>query len=165
VGVRKEATELGPWDGDRAGFASVEAVGGSEIATDENRTVENGQARVATWRMLVDDARAIDGEPYLAATARRPVAALSAALAETIDVSEGDHVEVTGESGTATWPVVIAEVADGTVWLPSSAQGVHLRRDLGIGHGSTVQIAKGRKALVLAEGDSVESRSDREAAS
>jgi NADH-quinone oxidoreductase subunit G len=172
AGVRKEATELGPWDGDRAVFAPVEAPGASERgpARDDaakNDQVEDGhaQARVATWRMLVDDARAIDGEPYLAATARRPVAALSAALAETIDVSEGDYVEVTGESGAATWPVVIAEVADGTVWLPSSAQGVHLRRDLGVGHGSTVQIAKGRQALVLEEGDSVESRSEREAAS
>jgi NADH-quinone oxidoreductase subunit G len=98
--------------------------------------------------MLVDDARAIDGEPYLAATARRPVAAMSAALAASIDVAEGDLVRVTGESGTVSWPVRISDVADGTVWLPLSAQGIHLRRDLGVQYGSTVQIAKGGPALV-----------------
>ena len=31
---------------------------------------DDGQAVLATWRMALDESRALDGEPYLQATAR-----------------------------------------------------------------------------------------------
>ena len=38
-------------------------------------------AVLATWRLALDGSRALDGEPYLLATARRPVARVSPATA------------------------------------------------------------------------------------
>ena len=53
-----------------------------------------GEAVLAGWRMLLDSGRLQDGEPYLAGTARAPVARLSAATAAEIGVGEGDSVTV-----------------------------------------------------------------------
>jgi NADH-quinone oxidoreductase subunit G len=94
--------------------------------------------------MLIDDASAIDGEPYLAATARRPVIALSPDLAAEIDVAAGDPVTIRGSgAGLVTWPAQIEQMPQRTVWLPASSGGVRLGRDVGVGHGSVVQIEKG----------------------
>jgi NADH-quinone oxidoreductase subunit G len=135
-GVRAEGNQLGPWDGSRATMSPVRPSVRPELGP--------GQARVATWRMLIDDASAIDGEPYLAATARRPVIAVSPDLAAEIDVAAGDPVTIRGSgAGSVTWPAQIEQMPPRTVWLPASSGGVRLGRDVGVGHGSVVQIEKG----------------------
>jgi NADH-quinone oxidoreductase subunit G len=134
-----EMRELGPWDGDRPTFDELSdaqpAIAGP--ASDKS------EFRVSTWRTLIDDSRAVDGEPYLAATGRRPVAVLSPAAAEKLGVADGDPVRVSSDRGAITIPVSLGDIADDVVWLPTSSGGTNLRRDLGVGAGSTVTIAGG----------------------
>ncbi len=134
--VRAEATQLGPWDGDRASM--------SPVMPAERAELTSGQARLATWRMLIDDSAAVDGEPYLAATARRPVVAVSTDLAAALGVVDGDLVTVRGSgAGAVSWPAQVEDMPRGTVWLPTSSGGVKLGRDVGAAHGSVVHIEKG----------------------
>jgi NADH-quinone oxidoreductase subunit G len=71
--ARAELAELGLWEGDRAPAPAIGAARPPKAA--------ELQPVLATWRLLLDDSRALDGEPYLLASARRPVARLSAATA------------------------------------------------------------------------------------
>ena len=61
------------------------------------------------------------GEPYLAATARPSEVWLSASEAATLGASEGHVITVTGPSGSVTAPLVITDVADGTVVVTGDA--------------------------------------------
>ena len=62
---------------------------------------EAGEAVLAGWRMLVDNGRLQDGEPYLAGTARPPVARLSAATAA--GISAPAEVTVSTWRGSVTY--------------------------------------------------------------
>ena len=66
-----ELDELGPWEGS--------AAPAPEFGAGEAAAGQGDQLVVASWRMALDDSRALAGEPYLAATARTPVARLSPA--------------------------------------------------------------------------------------
>jgi NADH-quinone oxidoreductase subunit G len=99
-----------------------------------------GQAVLATWHQLLDDGRLQDGEKYLAATARRPVARLSAATAEEIGVAEGAHVVVGTDAGSVTLPVEIVDLPDRVVWLPTNSPGSHVRRSLSADTGAIVSL-------------------------
>ena len=92
--ARAELVELGEWDGGRVSFAPVDAEGAPAVG--------DGEAVLATWRMLLDDGRLQDGEPHLAGTARRPVARLSAATAEANGLVDGAPVSVAGPRGALT---------------------------------------------------------------
>ncbi len=131
-----EMSELGPWDGERPEFVPAAA----EPADDGSPVV--GQMVLSTWRTLVDDARAVDGEPHLAATARRPVAVLSAPALGRLGVGPGDHVRVSTESGSVTVPAVLGDTADDVVWLPANNGGVSLQRDLRARAGSRVRVER-----------------------
>ncbi len=133
-GARREMSELGPWDGARHPFSPVAPSAAPEPGS--------GQAVLSTWRMLIDDSRAIDGEPHLAATARQPTAVVSPVFARSLGVVDGDLVTVAA-TGSATWPVLVDDIVDGVVWLPSNSGGVNVHRDLGAAHGSVVTVRKG----------------------
>lgn len=130
--ARAEAAELGPWDGDRASFVPVTAPG------DDG--VPEGAMVLSTWRMMIDDARAVDGEPHLLATGRRSVAVLSAATLARLSVGEGDLVTVSTDAGTMSVPAQVADIADDVVWLPGNNDGVSLNRDLRVGAGDVVEV-------------------------
>ena len=66
AGARAELEELGVWEGDRAPAPDFEPGRASRP--------DDGQAVLATWRLSLDDSRALDGEPFLRATIRPPVA-------------------------------------------------------------------------------------------
>ena len=83
-----------------------------------------GQAVLASWRLLLDAGRLQDGEPYLAGTARPPVARLSAATAAEIGVADGDLVTVSTERGAITLPLAVTEMPDRVVWLPLNSAGL-----------------------------------------
>jgi NADH-quinone oxidoreductase subunit G len=143
--VTAEMRELGPWDGDRPQLGTTSS--GSEPATRSNAPGADGGGdafTLATWRTLIDRSRAIDGEPHLAATGRRPVAVVSPAALDRLGLSEGDPVRVSNDRGSVTLPSSIGDIADDVVWLPGNSDGVNVRRDLGADAGSIVRLEGGR---------------------
>ena len=138
--VRAEMAELEAWDGARlelAGHAAaqpaeLETTGAADPALD---------VVLATWKLLIDDGRMLDGEEFLQATGRRPVALVSAATLARLVVQEGDQVTISGPRGSVDLPVAVADLPDGVVWAPTSSGGVHMSRDLGVGAGSVVRLA------------------------
>ncbi|GAA1136026.1 NADH-quinone oxidoreductase subunit G [Kribbella jejuensis] len=133
-GAKQEFDELGRWDGDRAQEPTYQA--GPALGAFDS-------TRLATWRMLIDDSRACDGEPHLTATARKPVARISVTTARRIGVVDGDELAVSTDAGSIRLPVVITPMTDNVVWLPTNSADSHVRRSLHADHGSIVTIAGG----------------------
>jgi NADH-quinone oxidoreductase subunit G len=63
----------------------------------------------------------LDGDDYLKATARTPVALVSAGTLSGLGLTAGEHVEVSGDGGTTTLPVGVADLPDGVVWTPTTS--------------------------------------------
>jgi NADH-quinone oxidoreductase subunit G len=128
-----ELREIGNWDGD--------PVAAPDVATTEVDVPPAGpdHARLATWHTLIDGGRMLSGEPYLAATGRRPVAALSANQCAALGVAEGGVVQVASDHGSVTLQVQIADLVAGTVWMPQ--QVAH--RDLKAVAGTVVRLVAG----------------------
>jgi NADH-quinone oxidoreductase subunit G len=126
--------EVGPWDGARSPFTPRPA--------GDAATAAEGEMILSTWRLLVDDSRGNDGEPYLMATARQPIAVLSPRDFARIAADDG-KVTVSTDAGSVTLPAVEGDIADGVVWLPANSSGVSLRRDLRAQAGSIVRIQGG----------------------
>ena len=130
--AKAELDQLSGWDGDRAGVPAVPAAGTTE------------SLKLATWRLLIDDSRGNDGEPYLLATAKRPVARLSSNAAASAGVAEGDPLVVSTPAGSVELPVAITPgMPDNVVWLPTNSPGSHVRGALRADHGSSVTISGG----------------------
>jgi len=138
--ARREIEEVGLWDGDRPAFAPV--------APSTPPPPAAGEAVLATWSQLLDAGRMQDGEPYLAGTARDVVLRLSPATAAGLDVADGDRVTVATDAGEVTAPVVVTEMPDGVVWLPTNAAGAPVRSALGAGHGAVVRLARAAASVV-----------------
>ncbi|MDQ6936136.1 MAG: NADH-quinone oxidoreductase subunit G, partial [Actinomycetota bacterium] len=98
------------------------------------------RAVLATWEELIGGGRMLDGEANLAGTAKPLRALLGAATAAEIGVRAGDQVRVGGPAGGVVAPVMLAELPDGVVWLPTTAPGASVRRDLGAGAGDLVTL-------------------------
>lgn len=133
--ARREMTELGPWDGEHPAFTPVKKLSVTGVP--------DGQFVVATWRTLIDDSRAVDGEPYLQATGRAPTAVVSPAALTRLGLSAGDQVIVSTDAGQVSLPIAVGDIADDVVWMPSNSAGINLRRDLGASAGSTVALRGG----------------------
>jgi NADH-quinone oxidoreductase subunit G len=133
-----ELAELGPWDGPRPTPPSEPA--------REPASPHDGQAVLATWRLMLDNGRLQDGEPYLAATARRPVARVSAATAAAAGVGNGEPLRLTTDRGAIILPVVITDMPDHVVWVPANSPGSRVNRDLGVGAGAVVTLSNGSSA-------------------
>jgi NADH-quinone oxidoreductase subunit G len=130
--ARDELASLGVWDGARPEPPSVTPEGVPRPGL--------GQAVLASWRMLLDAGRLQDGEPHLAATARRPVARLSAATADEIGVSGGDSVAVSTENGSITLPLEVTEMAERVVWVPMNSATSLVHQKLRVTEGVVVSI-------------------------
>ncbi|WP_025735672.1 NADH-quinone oxidoreductase subunit G [Mycobacterium genavense] len=133
--AREQVSALGNWEGERASGATVQA--------PEPPRPGQGEAVLTGWRMMLDNGRAQDGEPYLAGTARKPVARLSAGTATEIGASEGDTVTVSTSRGSISLPLNITDMPDRVVWLPLNSPGSAVQRDLGVTVGSVVKIGVG----------------------
>ena len=133
--VRTDMRALGPWTGDRAAAPVVEAA--------EVPSLDAGQAVLATWHHLLDSGRMQDGEPFLAGTAPKARALLSAKTAATIGLSEGDTVRVSTSSGSITAPLTITDMADHVIWLPTNSPGSAVRSALGVDAGAIVSLTTG----------------------
>ena len=130
--ARAEMADLGPWDGKRATTPTVPAA--------RKPSPGAGEAVLATWKLLVDDARMLDGDEYLKATGRKPVALVSAGTLSGLGVTEGQPVTLATERGSVDMPVGVADLPDGVVWAPASSGGIRLMRDLGASPGSVVRL-------------------------
>ena len=136
--ARAEMQSFGPWEGERPQFpAAPSAEATASVAQ------RPGEARLATWKQLIDDGRMLDGDEYLKATARRPAALVSADTLVGLGVEEGGLVTIAGERGSVELPVAVADLPDGVVWAPTRSGGVSLTRELGVGAGSTVRLEAG----------------------
>src|SRR6478735_621893 len=93
------------------------------VAPKEPPPLDAGEAVLAGWRLLLDDGRLQDGEPYLAGTARPAVVRLSAATAAGIGAADGDVVSVSTGRGDIALPLAVTDMADGVVWLPLNSPG------------------------------------------
>ena len=85
---------------------------------------------------MLDNGSMQDGDDNLRATARMPVARVSA---DRVRRASGPSITVTGDRGSVTLPAVIAEIADDVVWLPANSTGRGLLADVGL-PGSTVTL-------------------------
>ncbi len=133
--ARQELSGLGTWDGKPAAAPNVSA--------PEPPQPGPGEAVLTGWRMLLDEGRLQDGEPYLAGTARAPVLRLSADTAAEINAADGDAVTVSTSRGSITLPLTITDMPDRVVWLPLNSPGSAVHRELGVTVGSVVQIGVG----------------------
>lgn len=130
-----ELAELGPWEGTRASAPAYSASTGAGPLSDPNTAI------LSTWRLHIDDARAIDGEPHLAATARRPVARLSARTADAAGIADGTEVIVSTSRGAVRFPTeIVADMPAGVIWLPTRAKGLGLSEHLAVSSGEVVRI-------------------------
>ena len=105
-----------------------------------------GEALLATWHWLLDDGSLQDGEPHLAGTAKQARLHISAATAAEIGVAQGDIVTVSTDRGSIGLPLVLADLPDRVVWLPTRSPDAAVRRDLAAGPGDVVRLSKGPRA-------------------
>ncbi|WP_372593457.1 NADH-quinone oxidoreductase subunit G [Actinotalea sp.] len=130
--VHTELTQVGAWDGPRPPAP--------QIAYPEPPALHEGQAVLATWHLLLDDGRGQDGERFLAGTAQRPVARISAEMATRLGVVTGQEITVATRHGSVVLPAVVTAMPDGVVWLPTRSPGSHVRSSLRADAGSVVTV-------------------------
>jgi NADH-quinone oxidoreductase subunit G len=133
--VGRQIAELASWDGEGAEAPDVPAA--------EPPDVGPGQAVLASWHLLLDAGRLQDGEPWLAGTARRPVARLSPATADEVGVADGELLTVSTAAGSITLPVQLTQLPERVVWLPTNQVGVPVRATLRADAGAVVQLSRG----------------------
>ena len=136
VEARAELDELGVWEGQPGEPPDYSA---GEPAEPNGTT-----AVLATWRMALDESRAMDGEPYLQATARAAEARISPGTAARAGISS--VAVISNDRGAITLPAVVdPEIIDGVVWLPSRAPGLGIPQHLAATAGDLVTIGPGDK--------------------
>jgi NADH-quinone oxidoreductase subunit G len=133
--AREEMSGLGSWDGKHAA--------GPQIASAEPAEPGQGEAILTGWRMLLDNGRLQDGEPYLAGTARTPVVRLSADTAAEIGAVDGAPVTVSTSRGSISLPLYVTDMPDRVVWLPLNSRSSAVHQQLGVTIGSIVKIGLG----------------------
>ncbi len=128
--ARREMEEIGAWDGDRAPLPTDLSGADGAIAP----TPPDNSAVLATWKLLIDDGRMLDGEDYLKATGRRPVALVSEATLRELGLHAGQRVTLRGDAGETALPVGVADLPDRVVWAPTT-------RGWGQTSGAAIQLA------------------------
>jgi NADH-quinone oxidoreductase subunit G len=140
--ARGELAELDAWEGERAAAPAVRP--------GEPPQPQRGTAVLATWHLLLDEGRLQDGEPYLAGTRHVPVARTSLATAVEIGAVDGGWVTVSTTRGALTLPLVVTEMADRVVWVPTNSPNSHVRTTLGADHGGLVTLTAGTTGTTAA---------------
>ena len=130
------APEGSPRPADTAG-AAPQRVASAAAPPNAARSVE---AVLATWKLLIDDGRMLDGDADLKATARAPVALVSPGTLADLGVAAGEPVTISNGARWVKFLVAVGDLPDGVVWAPASSAGVSLLRDLGAGAGSVVRL-------------------------
>ena len=84
----------------------------------------------------------MDGDEYLAGTAKPLRALISATTAAEVGIAPGEQLAVSTDRGVITAPVEIAELPDRVVWLPTNARGSAVRSALGAVPGTVVKLTR-----------------------
>ena len=146
--VRAEMEAMGPWDGARPALDAGKA---PRPAKSARSSAKDGRTMaLATWKQLVDLGSMQDGEEHLRTTARRSVARLSQASYDAVfgmlDGESGPQwrpeVTLTGDRGTVTLPVEVADLPDDVVWVPARSFGRGVLAELA-SPGSPVAVKSG----------------------
>ena len=141
--ARAELDELGTWEGER-----TEA---PDYSAGEPAEPNGSSVLLATWRMALDESRALDGEPYLQATAREAEARMSPRTAADAGISS--VAVISNDRGSITLPAVLdSEMVDGVIWLPSRAPGLGVPQHLAASAGDLVTIGPADE-LAIADDD------------
>jgi NADH-quinone oxidoreductase subunit G len=135
MSARAELDELGRWDG--AAPPAPDVPPGPPVQAGP------GEAVLATWRLLLDLGRLQHGEPHLAGTAHAAVARISPATAADAGVADGDAVTLSTSAGSLTLPVVVTDMPDRVVWVPTNSVGSQVHLHLQVPAGALVTIAGG----------------------
>jgi NADH-quinone oxidoreductase subunit G len=137
--ARAELEELGTWEGLRSEAPDYPAGEPSEP--------DGSSVLLATWRMALDESRALDGEPYLQATARAAEARMSPGTAAAAGIA-GVAV-ISNDRGSMTLPAVIdSEMIDGVVWLPSRTPRLGVPQHLATSAGDLVTLGSADELAV-----------------
>jgi NADH-quinone oxidoreductase subunit G len=140
--ARAELDELGSWEGERAEAPDYPA--------GESAEPESSTALLATWRMALDESRALDGEPYLQATARAPEARMSPGTAAEAGITS--VAVISNDRGSITMPAALdSQMIDGVVWLPCRAPGLGIPQHLAATAGDLVTIGPAAEPVMRAE--------------
>jgi len=144
VVLHEQLADLGLWRGQRPSVAFGPA---PQIGTEALASADGVEARLTTHKPMLDAGRLQDGEPFLAATALRPIARVGTDLAQRLSLASGQEVTVATATGSITLPAVVGGVSDGTVWLPECSAGSTVHQTLGAGHGSQVTLTHAAEVL------------------
>ena len=136
--ISGEISALGTDDSVRVAAPKVKA------SPAPKATTASGSVVLATWHQLVDEGSLQDGEPYLAGTGRTSVARMSAATAAELGAETAVSLKGAARAGI-NLPVVITDMPDGVVWVPTKSPSSWVARDLGVEAGSEIT-AKGVSA-------------------
>lgn len=118
--VRARMEELGGWDGERDRPAAGTAVPVSSAPTGHGGQGGQDGFVLSTWKQMLDLGTMQDGDAALRATARMPVARVTAATYDAL----GPTVTLTGDRGSVTLPAEItSDLVDGVVWVPANSFG------------------------------------------
>jgi NADH-quinone oxidoreductase subunit G len=111
----------------------------------EPQAVAGGTTLLATWRELLDDARLIDGEAALLASARPVAARLHPATAQRLGLADAQRVRLSPPGRPGAGPVfdllLDPTLVEGVVWAPSRARGSNLAV-AGLAAGQPVDVTK-----------------------
>ncbi len=147
--ARTEFDELGTWEGERTE--------GPDYPAGEPAEPDGSTVLMATWRMALDESRALDGEPYLQATAREAVARMSPRTAADAGISSA--AVISNDRGSIALPAVIdSEMVDGVVWLPSRAPRLGVPQHLAASAGDLVTIGSADELEMRMAADDTEAR-------
>jgi NADH-quinone oxidoreductase subunit G len=141
LAVRRQLAELAGTGVDRP---APPRVAPAKVTVPDAEPVVSGRRRaiLATWHRLIDLGSLQDGDEYLAGTARPVVAALSKGTASGLAVADGDPVTIRSAQGAITLPALLVDdMVDGVVWVPTNSPGSTVRRSLGVTAGAEVEIA------------------------
>ncbi|MBC7462944.1 MAG: NADH-quinone oxidoreductase subunit G [Actinobacteria bacterium] len=130
----KEFASIGMWDGEKAKFVSVVAPALVTLGVNE--------ARLTSWRRLLDSGSLQDGEENLAGTARKAVAIISPSRAAQLGVVDGDAIRISNSHGAIVLPSFIESISDDAVWMSRNSQGSHLLATLSVASGAVVTVVR-----------------------
>ncbi len=142
--ARAEMESFGAWEGERLPAPSTPAAAPADLPA--------GHFLLATWKLLIDDGRMLDGDEYLKATGRRASALVSPATLRGLGVHAGQLVTIATDRGSMELPVGVADLPDHVVWAPSTAVGMSLSRELGAATAGTVVRLEGVVPSLSKEG-------------
>ncbi|MDO4258028.1 MAG: NADH-quinone oxidoreductase subunit G [Actinomycetaceae bacterium] len=138
-GLYDEVNAVMSYTGERPVFTPV--------AAPAPTAVLHGQALLATHKPQLDAGRLQDGAPWLAGSARRPVALLSETTMAALGLTpsaDGPDITLATTRGSLTLPAHCADLPDWVVWVPECSSGSIIHESLGAA-GTVVTLSASRE--------------------